>query len=103
MAIEQGVRRYLMRRAREKVNGHSSPDSEAERAREVLERLARAKPIAERTTAGEGPASSHSTPTIAKLAARSLDTVSRCDSVGEAGKMTRAEGASHLSQRRERA
>jgi hypothetical protein len=103
MAIEHGVRRYLTRRASQRRSDDCSPGTEAERAREVLERLARAKPIAERTTAGEGPASSHSTPTIAKLAARSLDTVSRCDSVGEAGKMTRAEGASHLSQRRERA
>ena len=71
MAIEHGVRRYLTRRASQRRSDDGSPDTEAARAREVLERLARAKPIAERTTAGEGPASSHSKPTIAKLAARS--------------------------------
>ena len=58
MAIEQGVRRNLMRRVREKGEGDASPDTEAARAREVLERLARAKPIAERTTTGDGDASS---------------------------------------------
>ena len=53
------------------MKGHASPDSEAERAREVLEPLARAKPVAERTTSGGGHASSHSKSAIAKLAARS--------------------------------
>jgi hypothetical protein len=71
MAIEQAVRRYLMRRARENGNGDAAPDTEAARARDVLERLARAKPVAERTASGEGPAGSHSKPAIAKLAARS--------------------------------
>ena len=71
MAIEQGVRRYLMRRARENGNGDAAPDTEAARARDVLERLARAKPVAERTASGEGPAGSHSKPAIAKLAVRS--------------------------------
>ncbi len=61
----------MMRRARENEKGDASPDTEAARAPEVLERLARAKPVAERRAAGEGPANSHSTPAIAKLAARS--------------------------------
>jgi len=71
MAIEHGVRRYLTRRASQRHSDDCSPDIEASRAREVLERLARAKPIAERTSSGEGPASSHSKPAVAKLAARS--------------------------------
>ena len=71
MAIEHGVRRYLTRRASQRHSDDGSPDIEASRAREVLERLARAKPIAERTSSGEGPASSHSKPAVAKLAARS--------------------------------
>ena len=71
MAIEHGVRRYLTRRASQRRSDDCSPHTEAARAREVLERLARAKPIAERTTAGEGPASRHSKPAVAKLAARS--------------------------------
>ena len=51
--------------------GDASPDTEAARARDVLERLARAKPIPEHTAAGEGPVGSHSKLAIANLAARS--------------------------------
>ena len=71
MAIEDGVRRYLTRRANQQAKGDYLADTQTERARQALQRLAHAKPVAERTTSGEGPASTQSKRAPAKLAARS--------------------------------